>query len=290
MRFSTLVRNNANRLLGRANLRVETLTQQRAEERRVARLAASGHFERPVFPVPRSFETADVADLLNALPQFRERFDTFRDPRSNDVHFCFANDYFRSPDAEVFYALIRLRRPERIIEVGSGNSTKVARQAIIDGKLKTHLLSIDPQPRAEIDSLADECVRQPVEQADSALFDTLRDGDILFIDSSHEVRVGNDGAFLYSTVLPRIATGVLVHIHDVFLPYDYPPDLQANGARGWNEQYVVQAMLALGGGFEVLWPGYFLQRTRADFAGNFPHNTGQLAQSLWLRRISPAES
>src|SRR6185503_402559 len=134
MRFSTLARNNLNRLLGLANLRVETLTQQRAEERRLARLAASGHFDRPVFPVPGSFETADVADLLSALPRFRERFDTFRDATANDVRFCFANDYFRSPDVEVFYTLIRTRRPARIIEVGSGNSTKVARQAIIDGK------------------------------------------------------------------------------------------------------------------------------------------------------------
>jgi hypothetical protein len=290
MQFSTLAKNNLNRLLGLANLRVETLTRRRAEERRLARLADSGHFARPVFPVPKSFELADVAGLLQALPQFRKRFDTFRDAAANDVRFCFANDYFRSPDVEVLYTLIRTYRPARMIEVGSGNSTKVARQAILDGGLKTHLLSIDPQPRAEVDSLADECVRQPVEQSDPALFDALRDGDILFIDSSHEVRVGNDGAFLYSTILPRLACGVLVQIHDVFLPYDYPADLLENGALGWNEQYVVQAMLAQGGGFAVLWPGHFLQRARADFAGNFPHNTGWRAQSLWLRKISPAES
>ena len=290
MRYSTFARTILNRLLGLANLRLETLTRQRAEAGRLARLAASGHFDRPVFPVPRSFETADVAGLLQALPPFRERFDTFRDAAANDVRFCFANDYFRSPDAEVFYTLIRTRRPARIIEVGSGNSMKVARQAILDGGLKTHLLSVDPQPRAEVNSLADECVRQPVEQSDPALFDALREGDMLFIDSSHEVRVGNDGAFLYSTVLPRLAPGVLVQIHDVFLPYDYPPDLLENGALGWNEQYVVQSMLAHGGGFAVLWPGHFLQRTRGDFAGNFPHNTGWRAQSLWLRKISPAES
>jgi hypothetical protein len=290
MSFTTTAKNGLNRLLGVANLRLETLTRQRAEERRLARLSAEGQFDKPVFPLPASFETADASNILDALSQFRKRFDTFRDPDANDAHFCFANDYFRSPDAEVLYALIRTRRPARIIEVGSGNSTKVARQAILDGELKTHLLSIDPQPRSEIDSLADRCVRQPVEQTDPGLFDALHAGDILFIDSSHEVRVGNDGAFLYSTVLPRLVTGVLVQIHDVFLPYDYPPDLLENGALGWNEQYVVQAMLALGGGFEVLWPGYFLQRTRADFAAHFPHNTGQRAQSLWLRKISPAGS
>ena len=83
---------------------------------------------------------------------------------------------------------------------------------------------------------------------------------------------------------------MLVQIHDVFLPYDYPSELLESGALGWNEQYLVQAMLAQGGGFAVLWPGHFLQRTRPDFAANFPHNTGWRAQSLWLRKISPAES
>jgi Methyltransferase domain len=290
MALSTAAKNTLNRLLAAANLRLETLTQARVEERRVAGLAAAGHFDRAVFPVPQCFRTASVGEILNAVPEFRARFDTFRDATKNEVGFSFANDYFRSPDAEIFYTLIRTRKPERIIEVGSGDSTRVARQAVLDGNLKTGLISIDPQPRGQIDSLADRCVRQPVEQTDPALFDTLHAGDILFIDSSHEVRVGNDGAFLYTTVLPRLAPGVLVQIHDVFLPYDYPPDLLANGARDWNEQYIVQAMLALGGGFEVLWPGYFLQRTRADFAGNFPHHTGWRAQSLWLRKISPADS
>jgi hypothetical protein len=122
-----------------------------------------------------------------------------------------SNDYFHSPDAEILYTLIRTQKPARIIEIGSGNSTKIARQAIRDRKLNTQLLSIDPQPRTEIDALADECVRCPVEQADPALFDTLHERGILFIDSSHEIRVGNDSAFLYSTVLARLAPGVTVN-------------------------------------------------------------------------------
>jgi predicted O-methyltransferase YrrM len=286
MAFSTAVKDAVNRVLSLANLRIETLTQARTEERRLEKLAATRHFEEPVFPVPKSFEMADVSEILTALPGYRTRFDTFCDAAKNDVGFSFANDYFRSPDAEVFYTLIRTQKPGRIIEIGSGHSTKVARQAIIDGKLDTRLISIDPQPRAEIDSLADECVRESVEYVDPALFDTLQKGDMLFIDSSHEVRMGNDGAFLYSTIVPRIASGVLVQIHDVFLPYDYPLDVLAVGARDWNEQYIVQAMLAVEAGFNVIWPGYFVQRTRRDFAGLFPHNTGERAQSLWLRKLT----
>jgi hypothetical protein len=273
-----------------ANLRVETLTLLRAQQARINELANNGHFERPVFPLPKSFETADISDLLAALPKFRARFDMFRDPAANDVGYSFANDYFRSPDAEVFYTLVRTLKPERIIEIGSGNSTKVARQAILDGKLNTHLTSIDPQPRAEIDSLADECLRQPVEQAAPVLFDNLQAGDILFIDSSHEVRPGNDGTFIYSVILPRLRENILIQIHDIFLPYDYPFDLLTVGASEWSEQYLIQVMLACDGAFEVIWPGYFLQRTRSDFASLFPHNTGERAQSLWLRKHIPAIS
>jgi hypothetical protein len=290
MALSTRVKNALNSALEVANLRLETLTQSQAQQARINELADNGYFERPVFPLPKSFETANVSDLLAALPKFRARFDTFRDPATNDVGFSFVNDYFRSPDAEVFYTLVRTLNPERIIEIGSGNSTKVARQAILDGKLTTHLISIDPQPRAEIDSLADECLRQVVEQVDPAFFDSLHAGDILFIDSSHEVRPGNDGTFIYSVILPRIRENVLIQIHDVFLPYDYPFDLLMADASEWNEQYLVQAMLASGCAFEVIWPGYFLQRTRSDFVSLFPHNTGERAQSLWLRKCTPAIS
>lgn len=288
MAYSTVVKNILNRVLAATNLRVETLTEVRSEKQRIERLAAAGHFERAVFPLPESFTAADVSELLQSVPQYHARFDTFRDASQNDVGFSFANEYFRSPDAEIFYTLVRRQNPTRIVEVGSGHSTKIARQAIIDGKIRTSLTSIDPQPRTEIDWLTNECLRQRVEDSDLRMFDALQPDDILFIDSSHEICVGSDVAFLYSVVLPRLTGGVLVHIHDIFLPYDYPSDLIANGAAAWNEQHIVHSMLLFGSGFEVIWPGYFLQQTRPDFATLFPHNKGERAQSLWLRKISPA--
>ena len=287
MALSTIAKNALNRVLAPMNLRVETLTLARTQQRRLAQLARTGHFDRPVFPLPKSFEAANVSSIIDALPQFRQRFDTFADAGTNDVGYSFDNDFFRSPDAEVFYTIVRTHKPARIIEVGSGHSTKIARQAIIDGKLETRLISIDPQPRAEIDSLADECTRRPVEDVDPDLFDQLRAGDILFIDSSHELRIGNDVAFLYGKILPRIAAGVLVQIHDVFLPYDYPLEMLGE-AGDWNEQHLVHSMLMFGNGFEVIWPGYFLHNTRKDFRPLFSHNGDARAQSLWLRKIAPA--
>ena len=282
MAFSTFVKHAINWVLAPANLRLETLTAQRAEETRIRSLQTNGYFNAPAFPIPKAFEATNTS-ILAALSRFKARFDTFLDPNQNDVGYSFKNDYFHSPDAEVLYTLIRIKKPKRIIEVGSGHSTKIARQAILDGKLDCRLISIDPLPRAEINSLADESLRGRAEEVEPALFERLEADDLLFIDSSHELRVGNDCVFLYSNVLPRLAPGVLVQIHDISLPYEYALETLPDAAT-WNEQYVVQAMLMLGDAFEVLWPGYFFQLTRSDFTALFPHNTGESAQSLWLRK------
>jgi predicted O-methyltransferase YrrM len=287
MAFSTLVKNAINWALAPANLRLDTLTAQRAEETRIRSLRANGYFDSAAFPVPKQFRTANGSAIFAALPQFKTRFDTFRDPSTNDVGYSFENGYFHSPDAEVLYTLIRTRNPKHIVEIGSGHSTKIARQAILDGKLDCHLTSIDPEPRTEISSLADECMCGRVEEVERAIFERLEDGDMLFIDSSHELRIGNDCVFLYSNIIPRLARGVLVQIHDISLPYEYPLQTLADAA-DWNEQYLVQAMLMFGDAFEVIWPGYFLQRTDKDFMSMFPHNRGERAQSLWLQTRAAA--
>ena len=134
--------------------------------------------------------------------------------------------------------------------------------------------------------MADACYAQPVEALHhTAPFHALREDDILFIDSSHAIKTGNDVVFLYLHVIPALAPGVLIHIHDVFLPYDYPKDWVMEKRWGFNEQYLVQSLLLFGDVFEVLWAGYFLQRSRADFATWFPHWRGQAATSLWLRKL-----
>src|SRR5437870_12131996 len=116
MAFSTAVKNAVNRILSLANLRIDTLTEAHTEERRLEKLVAARHFEEPAFPVPATFRNANISEIFSALPEYRTRFDTFHDAAKNDVGFSFANDYFRSPDAEVFYTLIRTQRPGRIIE------------------------------------------------------------------------------------------------------------------------------------------------------------------------------
>jgi hypothetical protein len=152
-------------------------------------------------------------------------------------------DWFPRLDAAAAYAIVRRTRPRRIVEVGSGHSTRFLARAVADGGLETQITAIDPEPRASIEGLAVTYLRLPVQAAPPEVFDALCEGDILFIDSSHQVKAGSDVEFLLERVLPRLASGVRVHFHDIFLPDGYPADW---AWRRYNEQQAVAALLAQG--------------------------------------------
>ena len=277
MAFTTRVKEALNRRLAPFNLRIDTLTARRIEERRVAALERASHFERPVFPLPPALQSLDPRPVLDAVAAYRPRFADFEDPALNDVGYSFDNIYYTSPDAEVLYSLVRSRSPGKIVEIGSGNSTKISRQAIRDGGLSTRLISIDPSPRIEIAHLTDESRRSAL--STTSRLEEIGAGDFLFIDSSHVIRAGNEVAFLYLDVLPRLPAGTIVQVHDIFLPYEYPKQWALDWE--YDEQYLVQAILQFGTGFEVLWAGYYLQRTLPDFAAHFPR-AERPGTSLWL--------
>ncbi|MGH8528686.1 MAG: class I SAM-dependent methyltransferase [Nevskiales bacterium] len=284
MASTTQLKQLINRILLPANLRLDTLTAQRQEAARLTSLAEAGHFQRPVFPVPEALQRCDPRPVLSAVDRHTARLRELTQPGAGEFGYRFDNEYFRSPDAEVYYAMIRHYRPRRIIEIGCGHSTRLARQAIKDGELTTEMVCIDPAPRVEIAECAHEVIRRRVEElAPDELASRLSANDILFIDSSHEIRTANDVVFLYLQVLPVLKAGVLVHIHDIFLPWDYPEEWVREGGVNWNEQYLVQAMLSLGDRFNVLWPGHYLQRTYGDFHKHFPNlHADSRAQSFWL--------
>jgi len=150
------------------------------------------------------------------------------------------NKWFTGLDAMALYAIVASRRPRRITEVGSGHSTKFAARAIRDHRLETTLVSIDPHPRAEIDQLCNRIVRSRAEKVDLALFGDLAAGDILFIDSSHRVYTGSDVTMLFLDVVPRLRPGVILHVHDIFLPWDYPVQWTS---RYYSEQYLLASLL-----------------------------------------------
>lgn len=288
MAITSKIKHWVNNWLARANLRIETRTAERAETRRLLNLEQAGHFRNQVLPVLPQIARCDPNPLLEALDKHRAQTSRFARPRADSIY-SFSNDYFTSPDAEVAYALVRLLQPKRIVEIGSGNSTYLFREAITDGSLNTKLVSIDPSPRREVQSVADQVIRQRLEDIPfSDLQDVLQPNDIVFIDSSHEIRPGNDVVNLFLRVVPELRSGVVIHVHDIFLPFEYPREwiIENTLNVNWAEQYLVQAMLLGSDQFEVLWPGHFLQRTLPNFNDHFGSYPVGIAKSLWLRKMS----
>jgi len=130
------------------------------------------------------------------------------------------NGYYPSPDAEVYAGMIASYQPENIIEIGSGFSTIIARNTINYLSLKTQITIVDPQPRTDINNYADKKIYKPVEQ--TKLEDYLLPQSMIFIDSSHILRAGGDLPFIYNNIIPNLPKDTLIHVHDIFLPYDYP--------------------------------------------------------------------
>jgi hypothetical protein len=197
-------------------------------------------------------------------------------------------DWFPRLDAAAAYALVRDRRPSRIVEVGSGHSTRFLARAARDGGFACDVVAVDPAPRAPLPPSGVRHVAATAETADPALFAALGPGDALFVDSSHVAAPGTDVDMLFARVVPRLPAGVLIHVHDVFLPDDYPADW---AWRGYAEQTVVAAMLA-GGGFRPLfashWAATRMAGAAAEAVGGLPLPAGARETSLWLEKTAPA--
>jgi hypothetical protein len=174
---------------------------------------------------------------------------------------AWVNGYFPCLDATALYGLLVQGNPARYFEIGSGYSTRFARRAIRDHRLRTRVTSVDPHPRAEIDALADEIVRRPLETLGLTVLDALQPGDILFFDGSHRCLMNSDATVFFLEILPRLSPGVKVHIHDIWLPSDYP----AHYIRCYySEQYLLAAyLLARDSNLNVLLPNAFIDQQPA---------------------------
>jgi hypothetical protein len=199
------------------------------------------------------------------------------------MHGLLDQAWFPALDAAVAYALMRERKPQHLIEVGSGHSTRVLAKAL--GGLG-EILAIDPAPRADIAGLPGvQVVPTTVQAAPPDLFDRLGRGDVLFIDSSHILMPGSDVDLLLNRVLPRLPAGVIVHIHDIFLPFDYPP---VWGWRAYNEQQGVLPLLVTGAYaplFASAWARQRLsERLAQSVVARLPAPRDAIATSLWLEK------
>jgi hypothetical protein len=229
-------------------------------------------------------------DLLrNHFPKFRGEYDQFpTEPASGPPgRFYLNNGLFDGTDALVAYCMIRHFQPRLIIEVGSGFSSLVAAQAITKNE-GSALICIEPFP---LDFLQNgfpglrSLIQKKVEDVDLEFFSQLQSGDILFIDSSHTVRIGGDVNYLFLDVLPRLKPGVIVHVHDIFFPFDYRRDWVIDELRFWAEQYLLQAFLTFNREFEVLMAnGYLGHHYMEDLKATFANSPWWGGGSFWMRR------
>jgi hypothetical protein len=187
------------------------------------------------------------------------------------------------------YGLLAGRNPQRYIEVGSGNSTRFAARAVADHKLRTRIISIDPEPRSEVDALCDMVLRMPLEDVDSALFAQVEADDVVFMDGSHRSLQNSDVTVFFLELMPLLKPGTIYGMHDIFLPLDYP---QEWAERVYNEQYLLAAYLFGGAdGDEILLPSFHVSVTPALISHlapvwREPRLAGLLpfGNSFWMRR------
>jgi Methyltransferase domain len=195
---------------------------------------------------------------------------------------------FRGTDVLVAYCMVRHFQPRRIIEIGSGFSSRVLGQAAAKNK-NSSLICIDPFPgellrNGSIPALQ-SLIETKVQDLDLEFFSQLESGDILFIDSSHTVKIGGDVNYLFLEVLPRLNRGVIVHVHDIFLPFEYRRHWVLDEFRFWTEQYLLQAFLTFNPEFEVLLANYYLSRYHKEqLQAAFPDLPRWIGGSFWMRR------
>jgi hypothetical protein len=212
-------------------------------------------------------------------------------PTGDTREYHSANEMFSRLDAWILQAMLRRFRPRRMIEVGCGwSSLMTARVNRDELRLSMDFTCIEPYPPEFLgDGLPgiSRLIRSPVEQVPLDHFLELREGDFLFIDTSHTVKTGGDVVFLLNEVVPRLSPGVIIHIHDIFLPWDYPPDWVLVG-RQWNEQYAVRAFLGFNSAFEIMLSVAWLSQFRRDLLNasvpDYPIGYDDGGGSLWLRR------
>jgi hypothetical protein len=236
------------------------------------------------------------AQAARAVALLRERADELSAlaQGAGETGFDFANDWFAGLDAALFYALLRDLRPARLIEVGGGWSTRIAAAALArnraEGAPCRHVcVEPFPQPRLTDAALDVTLERSRLEDLDPAFFDQLGAGDVLFIDSSHVANSCGDVVFAFLRLLPALRPGVVVHVHDIFLPTDYPADWLIERRIAFNEQYLAHAFLLFNSAFETFCCARWLALDHArELRAAAPAiwRAGERPSSLWMRRVA----
>lgn len=209
---------------------------------------------------PRNLPGIDFRhnEQIKLLESFNSNIlpNNWNEEAANDISFSLHNPNFGAGDADLWFHIINHFKPKKIIEIGSGRSTLVAREAVAtniagNNNYQCEHICIEPYEMTWLEKLEINIYRSKLEELDSQIFETLSDGDILFIDSSHIIRPGGEVLMEFLEILPQLASGVIVHVHDIFTPRDYP-EKWLKDPRFWNEQYLLEAFLSHNSDWEIL--------------------------------------
>jgi len=234
-------------------------------------------------------DDARALAFMETLGRYPSELESVPYERVAGEAFWFGNGWFTDFDAASLYALLRHLKPLRYVELGCGFSSLISCRALsrnADEGSPCDAVYADPQPRLDIAERLScgRLIMARVQDLPFDLFTNLEAGDVLFIDTSHVLKLQSDVVYALVTILPSLKPGVWIHVHDMFTPYDYPLEWVTNPLFSCNEQYAVEGLVSGGDRYSVELPLYLLWREhRAAMTKFFPR--GRLRpQGFWLRR------
>jgi hypothetical protein len=240
-----------------------------------------------------AFNEQAQLELLKKFSYQEELLDIEHNQTTHELDYNFKNGTFEAGDAEIYYNYIRWFKPATIIEIGSGNSSKMAAKAIHrnreeDPGYAPAFVCIEPYEMPWLEKMNINVFRKKAEEFEPDFFKQLKENDILFIDSSHVIRPEGDVLFEYMQVLPALNKGVIIHIHDIFTPFHYPIEW-IRERRMWNEQYLLEAFLSYNDSFEIMTANNFLKAFHYDAYARacpvFNKRKEQGVGSFWIRKV-----
>lgn len=221
-------------------------------------------------------------ELLKYTTLYQQEYDQL-------PHHLTENNSFGTVDAEVLYSMVRHYQPRNMIEIGGGISTQITAQALRRNEQKCRFICIEPYPSAALRLTETELWANQVQDIPLHIFERLGENDILFIDSSHVVKINGDVNYELLEILPRLKVGVIIHVHDIYLPREYDVAAAKQHRTFLTEQYLLQAFLMFNPHYEILWAANFMHvkypaMLRTAFA-SYRKNPAP-AFSWWMRRVS----
>jgi len=255
-----------------------------------------GEIDWPALDRPRSLPGVDfrlpaALDLLDALEKFSPELDSLPYQNTAGFQFWFENGTFTDFDAAALHGLLRHLKPKRYVELGCGWSSYISSHALARNATENapcDAVYADPVPRRDLSELlaTGRVLIKRVQEVPFDLFTALEPGDVLFIDTSHVLKVQSDVEYELLRILPSLRPGVWIHFHDVFSPYDYPEDCVRMPIRmSWNEQYALEALLTGGGNYVVELPLFLLWKEHlSDLQTLLPRGKSR-PHSFWMRKM-----